>query len=150
MQIVYDFTASFSKECVQSSFKTDTVEHICCCRSICCIQCYACFFLTILTYILCLLSDVTSYPDSVASHSQSGYPNRKVHVFLFFQILMKCRELIPSLQFERLAISMLPEAGLSEQQLRPCMKIKEQLLTIQVTHMHYISLQSVCIILLRR
>lgn len=35
------------------------------------------------THILCLLSDVTSYTDSVASHSQSGYPNRKVHVFLF-------------------------------------------------------------------
>lgn len=37
------------------------------------------------THILCLLSDVTSYTDSVASHSQSGYPNRKVHVFSFFE-----------------------------------------------------------------
>lgn len=37
------------------------------------------------THILCLLSDVTSYTDSVASHSQSGYPNRKVHVFPFLK-----------------------------------------------------------------
>lgn len=47
------------------------------------------------THILCLLSDVTSYTDSVASHSQSGYPNRKVHVFLFLKLVYKRRKNIP-------------------------------------------------------
>lgn len=47
------------------------------------------------SHILCLLSDVTSYTDSVASHSQSGYPNRKVHVFLFLKLVLK-KETLPN------------------------------------------------------
>lgn len=97
--IVYLSLVQFYTEGASSVevLKLTTVEHFCCCRSYVAYSNYACFFLTILTYILCLLSDVTSYPDSVASHSQSGYPNRKVHVFSFFQIHMKCREHLYSL-----------------------------------------------------
>lgn len=59
------------------------------------IQFYKCIFIYFHlllfnnSHILCLLSDVTSYTDSVASHSQSGYPNRKVHVFLFLKLVLK-------------------------------------------------------------
>lgn len=51
---------------------------------------------------------MTSYTDSVASHSQSGYPNRKVHVFLFLKLVLKKRNLAktnkkhPTMKLEQL------------------------------------------------
>lgn len=63
--------------------------------SVCTLNTFFIFFTCCLfnnTHILCLLSDVTSYTDSVASHSQSGYPNRKVHVFLFFKLVYKLKQ----------------------------------------------------------